>query len=76
MTHDQLTELLTLAFKKLSAYEEQKQHIFNEIACFPERKMIESTAFRNIALAMQNKTVTPQVTPYGSIYEQLKSALI
>jgi hypothetical protein len=76
MTHDQLTELLTLAFKKLSAYEEQKQHIFNEIAHFPERKMVESLAIKNISIAMQNKTVRPPITPHGSIYEQLKSGLI
>ena len=69
LTHAQLTELLTLAFIKLSKYEIQKQEIFDEVAKFPNRKMIESTVLMNLA-TQTNANQTNQ-----SIYELFKAAL-
>jgi hypothetical protein len=68
ITNEQLLELLTLAFQKLSKSEIAKQAIFDEIANYPDRKMRESESIPKLINHMNGMEG-------NSMYEHFKSIL-
>lgn len=68
MTEDQLSELLILAFEKMTRYEREHRAIFDEVANHPERRLMDSVSLKNISVRISPLTG-------DSLYERLKSIL-